>query len=889
MKKRVKKLKKPRGIPFHSVGTGLLFLMALTFLLLPSITLYSQSQTISVKIENGSFEDVLKEIRKQTGMNYLFNEEQLQNAKTNTISIKIEKASVEEVLKLCFKDSGLTFEIIDDVIIIKPNIQKQKPLVQVIRGRVLDSETELPLPFASVVISTTSPLMGATTDENGVFRLEKVPVGRHNITVSYLGYETKIIPELMLTTGKEFVLNIKLKEEASEMDEVVVKAYTKKDKPLNSMTTVSARTFSVEETQRYAGGFDDPARLASAFAGISTTGDQSNNGIVIRGNAPKGLLWRMEGVDIPNPNHFKEWAMIGAGGISALSSLMLSDSDFLTGAFPAQYGNALSGVFDLKLRSGNNEKHEQAFQAGAIGLDFSSEGPLSSNKKASYVFNYRYSTFGIIKLILPDYVPSMNYQDFCFKLNFPTNKAGIFSVWGLGFIDKSISEINTDTATWSNIVNQQDYTTRLKVGVAGINHNYIIGSKAFIKSSVSVSSDYFSYDEDYVDYDLTHYQQIQIENSNPKFNFSSTVNYKTGARHTNRTGVVFSNTNYNTNIMYAPIVGADLESAVNQTGETMIYQFFTQSKVLLGSRFTSNIGLHSQYTGLNNEFVVEPRMGITYDISERQSVSLAYGKHSMIEPLFIYFADVYKENNLLQPNRDLHVTKAHHFIAAYDFSITPGLRLKIEPYYQYLYDVPVTPDSSFSTINLAREFYITSELNNEGTGTNIGIDFTLERFLKDGYYYLITASIFDSKYTGGDGIERNTMYNSSYVFNFLFGKEWVLGNLKNKILSASGKLNFNGGCWFTPAISDFPYQKGDQVILDYSNPFSYQGPLAYKVDATVNYRINRKKSAGTWTLHVINLVTSKTFYGFVYDYKKGKVTEYKNYVVVPSLSYKIEF
>ena len=179
-------------------------------------------------------------------------------------------------------------------------------ITQVVRGKVVDEESQMPLPFTTIVVLTLDPVMGTTSDDNGYFRLEKVPVGRHNIQVSFMGYESKVIPELLVTSGKEIVLDIGLIEKVEMMDEVVVKAYTQKDKPLNSLSMVSARTFSVEEAQRYAGGFDDPARLASSFAGVAT-GYLDDNGIIVRGNAPKGLLWRLEGIEIPNPNHFAKF------------------------------------------------------------------------------------------------------------------------------------------------------------------------------------------------------------------------------------------------------------------------------------------------------------------------------------------------------------------------------------------------------------------------------------------------------------------------------------------------------------------------------------------------------------------------------------------------------
>ena len=247
-------------------------------------------------------------------------------------------------------------------------------LTQTIRGNVLDKENQKSLIGAEVVVLTTEPIMGNTTDLDGYFRIEKMPVGRHILQVNYLGYEPITIPNLLVTSGKEIVLNLELLESAVQLEVAVVVAKHDKTGTLNEMATVSARSFSVEETARYAGSFYDPARMATNYAGVAVgASDDLTNEIVVRGNSPRGVMWRLEGVEIPNPNHFSAMGNSG-GGISMLSSSTLANSDFYTGAFPVEFGNALSGVFDLNLRKGNNEKREYAFM---LGVEVAEEGPFA--------------------------------------------------------------------------------------------------------------------------------------------------------------------------------------------------------------------------------------------------------------------------------------------------------------------------------------------------------------------------------------------------------------------------------------------------------------------------------------------------------------------------------
>ena len=556
-------------------------------------------------------------------------------------------------------------------------------ITQVVRGKVVDEESQMPLPFTTIVVLTLDPVMGTTSDDKGYFRLDRVPVGRHNIQVSFMGYESKVLPELLITSGKEFVLEIGLKEKVEMMDEVVVKAYTQKDKPLNSMSTVSARTFSVEEAQRYAGGFDDPARLASSFAGVAT-GYLDDNAIIVRGNAPKGLLWRLEGIEIPNPNHFANMTTFGGGGISALSSLMLANSDFFTGAFPAEYGNAMSGVFDIKLRTGNNEKHEHAVQIGALGVDLSSEGPFSKNGKATYLFNYRYSTFGLIKPILPEGANIPVYQDLCFKINLHTDKAGIFSLWALAADDKIKFEADADSSVWSYVQDQEVGYATQRMGAIGLNHRYILGSKTYLNSTLALSGDYTEFVVDYLDFDFTPSASHYINNLNSKYTVTSTLNHKFNAQHTNRTGFIVNNLHYNNLLKYAPSIGDDLVTTADEVGSSNLIHLYSQSKFNLSSRFVFNLGMHGLYFDMNKEVVLEPRIGATYQLTNRQSISLAYGKHSRLEPQSLYFARVLEGDEVTYPNKTLSLSKAHHFVLAYDINLSSNIRLKVEPYFQYL-------------------------------------------------------------------------------------------------------------------------------------------------------------------------------------------------------------
>ncbi len=304
-----------------------------------------------------------------------------------------------------------------------------------IKGKVIDKDSRQPLIGVNILLLNSNPLRSANTDENGDFKIENVPVGRQSLKFSYVGYDDAVVSEILVVSAKELLLNMEMQEKVTNMKDVQIIAQKDKSKANNDFAPISARSFSAEEMNRYAGTQNDPARMAQSFAGVVTANDE-NNQIVVRGNSPRGLLWRMEGVEIPNPNHFAGSEGSTGGGVSILSSNMLTNTDFYSGAFAAEYGNALSGVFDVNFRKGNTEKWEFTLKAGVLGAEANIEGPFSKKYKGSYHINYRYSTLDLFALMGFDIGGSVTpkYQDVNFNFYFPTKKAGSFTLFGIGGI-----------------------------------------------------------------------------------------------------------------------------------------------------------------------------------------------------------------------------------------------------------------------------------------------------------------------------------------------------------------------------------------------------------------------------------------------------------------------
>lgn len=756
-------------------------------------------------------------------------------------------------------------------------------LSQTVRGTVLDKDSQVPLIGATVIRIDASIENGTTTDINGHFVLENIPVGRHSFQISYIGYMPYIVSEVYVGSGKEISLTIELVESVTNLDEFTVRPTLEKDEALNDMTSVSARVFSVEEAKRYAGGFDDPTRLVSAFAGVSAP-EVESNGISVRGNAPSMVQYRMEGLEIQNANHFEGGDLLGGGFVSIFNSHVLGNSDFLTGAFPSEYGNALSAVFDMNMRTGNSSEYEHAVQVGIMGIDVASEGPFRKGGNSSYLFNYRYSTFGLLEGLLPEGEGLPVYQDLSFKTNFPT-KLGVFTFWGSGAIDNFNLKAKTDSSEWDMEIKREEINADFLPLMTGLTHKYLLKNNAYISTSLLYEYYHRTDKVQWLHNDLKLYDQSKIDYLTNNLTVASTFNKKFNAKHTNRTGFVYRLYNFDINNYSAKERLEPMELVNSSKGSSSLIRAFSQSKISLSNRLAINAGIHFQMFTLNNKYTVEPRLGLQYNVGERVTLSAAYGYHSRLQILDHYFV-VTPEGE--RPNEDLDFTKAQHFVLGFDFKLTPNTRIKIEPYYQILSDIPVIEDSSFAVINLQDSHSFYEVMTGGGSGTNIGVDFTLERFLDKGFYFLVTASIFDSRYIGGDDIERNTVFNGNYVANVLGGKEWVLGKTRNNRLGLNGRFYFIGGGRTSP-VDEEQSLNNQTVIYDDSRLYEEKFPLTSRLDLTISFTNNKPKYSSTFSLQLLNALGSVISYSQQYNYIDNQVQEVEGTSTLPNVSWKIEF
>ncbi len=772
-----------------------------------------------------------------------------------------------------------------------------------IKGVVLDKQSEAPLIGATIELLNQSTGIGVVTDIDGRFTLDNAPVGRQNIRVGYIGYESITLPNIEVTAGKDVLLTITLLESFNQLDEIVLTSDTNKDRANNKLATVSARQFGVEEVTRFSGGRSDVGRLAANFAGVSTP-DDSRNDIVVRGNSPTGLLWRVEGIPIPNPNHFSTVGTTG-GPVSAVNPNTLKNSDFLTSAFASEYGNALGGVFDLGLRKGNVDDYEFSSQVGIFtGVEANAEGPLGK-KNGSFLVAARYSLIGLIGAGAGGTSATPNYSDLTYNIDFGTGKLGRLSLFGM--LGNSDIEFLGDDIDADDLFAAEDEDTFVesRFGLIGLKHQIPLGKNSYLRTIVatSFSGNDFTANR-FIDKDTPQERSIlftESDASESRLSFSTLFNSKLSNRATLRAGLLIENFNVelttrdrneqpDTNGDGDP----DLFTFLSVDENFSILQPYVQAQFRLTEKLTLDAGLHAQYGSLNEQFVLEPRAAFNYQIAPKHKINFGYGLHHQNVPFPLLFLNEDVNGNLIQTNRELDFVRSNHYVVGYDVKLGNAWRGKVEVYHQEIANAAVEPfPSSYSSLTEGSDFGFSNDrvsLVNEGTGFNSGVELTLEKFFSNNYYGLLTGSFFESRYEGSDSIERNTPFNNGYVINALAGREFPLGAKRNKVFFFDTRVSFAGGRYFTPVDLAASQLAGFEILQE-DIAFSEQYDAYLRWDVKFGLKINsrNKKQSHRFYVDLQNVSNRENVFVQRYNRLTNQIDQVDQIGFFPDFGYKFQF
>ena len=765
---------------------------------------------------------------------------------------------------------------------------------QTVRGKVLDTETRQPLIGAVI---TLSEALNTISDENGEYRLEEVPVGRYQLQVDFIGYQSFVLHEVLVESGKEVIFNIELEPKSEELSEVIVRS-SKSDYRVTH--PLSVRTITVEETLRFPATYFDPARLMTTYPGVVSQNDQAN-GISVRGNSPNAISWRLEGMEIVNPNHTPNAGTItdritqNGGGVNILSAQVLGTSNFFTGAFPSNFNNALAGVMDMKFREGNNEQHEFTVQAGLIGFDIAAEGPIKSLdndliRDVSFLVNYRYSFTGLLAAMGLDFGgESISFQDLSFSVDMTLFNKGRYKIFGMGGLSENIFEAERDTSLWEFQFDNHDISFDSRMGAIGLLANHPFKNGGTLKYGSVLSGLRSTRVSEILTNDLTVLSEPFATDfqKQTKLVYFTSYEKKLAGRSYLLTGFNGTSTR---NIVSASGVG--LTDFINGQINWNIYSLYTNWRNRLGSNLELNLGLHLNYfqQGDNDSFYPEPRASLLWQLDGSKSISAAYGLHSQELPPQLF--------NQGSNAEALGLSRAHHMVLSYKQQFKTASYWSAEVFYQSLFDIPIAADASnsFSAINVV-EGYFEGALVNAGIGTNYGLELTYQKYLSDDFYLMCNGTYYESKYEGSDGVERDTRYNGNYIFNATGGKEWQWAKEKERkkgtkevdaILGLNLRVAYLGGFRDTPIDVEASAAAGQTVYID-EQAFEIVQDAFFRTDLRVYYKRSKSRSSSTWALDIQNLTNKENAAFSYYDTAKNAIVAEYQLSLIPILSYRVEF
>lgn len=746
----------------------------------------------------------------------------------------------------------------------------------IVKGMITDRSSGSPVQDVNVRIESGAIVFTGQSNDVGKFSIQ-TGIGRYRIIATSTGFES-YVQEILTTAGKELTVNISLSPSLQQLQEVEVQS------SVLAPELAGQRSLTIEKTLRIPANFFDPVRVITAYPGVVTANDQGNS-IIVRGNTPNGLLWKVNGADIVNPNHlsnagtFSDKPMANGGGVNIISGQMLDKTDFYTGQLPTAYGNALSGIIDMSLREGNKQKLEVTAQASLIGLDVAAEGPLGKKETTSFLVNYRYSTVGLLSKLGVDFGDeTITFQDLSFNLNHRGNKGVTFSLFGFWGDSKNDFEAKAP-ADWEEEKDQYDINYKSNTGALGANVSIplgggkLTGAVAYSATSQSRISEmdpsaYFpgifvrtdNYDQS---------NALLSTHVSYSTSLSQAVSWDVGVNANsidNSVDALKVLTFYNYPVQF--------ETTLKGGNEGMLLQPYTDFHVALSPALSFNAGVRYVNYTYNSSSALEPRASVVYKSSDKSSFSLAYGLVSQTQ-LPQFYAAV----------KDLDLTKAHHIDASYATILSGDVQLKTGVFYQSLYDVPVG-SGNFSAINFL-EGLPPADLVNEGTGKNYGLDVTAEKQFFNKHYILVGGSYYESKYALEDGIEKDSRFNGKYTFSAIHGKEWTKES-KRRTIGLNSRVLYLGGMRQSPVLIESSQLAGE-TFYDPNNLYAEKLGDYFRLDLRLSFRKNKPGYTRTFAIDIQNLTNQQNDAYQYYDRVQAKTVMKYHLGIIPLLVYRVDF
>ena len=738
-------------------------------------------------------------------------------------------------------------------------------------GRVIDRANQQPLEGVAIsVLSKDNVIAGSETDQDGFYTINSIGAGFYSVRFSLFGFETYIVRDIEIRSGTPTDLFI-------EMDIITTEEIVVENDRLKNPSDISNsyKTLSFEEIRRSPGGFEDIGRVLQTLPGVSFVNDGRND-LLVRGGSPTENLFIVDNSVIPNINHFGSQGATG-GPVSIINLSFIRDVSFITGGFPAKYGDKLSSVLELKLREGNREEFVGDINLSATGFGAIFEGPIGSDKKGSWLVSARRSYLDLIFNAAGfGFVPE--YTSFQGKVVYDFNDKLSLSVNAIGNLDKVI--FNNDDEE-----NKQDNEDILKNNQTGYVNSYelkwLMSPRSYSRINLSrnfVRFDYSARDslfnERFKNRSDEGETSLKIEYT---FNPSPVTIVETGSgiRFINFQNEIFQDEDTLSVInpeTGEPFVLPALD--INSDNNTLKGFAYAQLSQTVLNGIIINAGLRYDYFGfINKKNYLSPRVSLTVPIIGKLKLGLSYGIFYQ-SPSYIWLISN-------SANKNLSNIRADHYVAGLEYSFSNDTKFSIEAYYKNYQDYPVSELRPYFVLaNNGGNFENVDEFGLEplvsaGTGFSRGIELYLQKFLTNNFYGTVNFSLFEAKYTSLDGIERRSDFDNRFIFI-------INGGYRLNDWEFSSKLRYIGGRPYTPI------NESDGSI-DINNYNSETLPNYFSMDV----RIDKRWSFTGWSLityiDIQNVTNRKNITNYEWNKYTNSVEENNSIGLLPSIGINAKF
>jgi len=713
----------------------------------------------------------------------------------------------------------------------------------VIKGRVYNSINNEAVPFANIALDSTTT--GTVSDFDGNYRIENLQPGTYNIICSYLGFENAVFYEIIVNSNRPTVLDIGLVKTSETLDEVKISTIKFK-KAIES--PLSMRTINASEIYRSPGGNRDISKVIQVLPGVASSLSFRND-IIVRGGAPNENRFYLDGIEVPNINHFATQGSSG-GPVGMINVNFIRKVDFYAGAFPANRGNALSSVMDFKQISGNDEKLTGTFMVGSSDFGLTLDGPMG--KKSSFIFSARRSYLQLLfKALALPFLPV--YNDFQYKHRFKFNDKNQLTIIGLGAIDnfelnKSVNDNVSDSADLRRnnyilgnlpVYEQWNYTFGANWTHFGEKsyQNIVISRNHLNNSSYKYQDNIEAPENRILDYNSQEIEnKLRIENTYRNGGWK--LNYGAGYQYVQYTNSTFNKRQLNGDVV---ILDFDSEMTLNK------YEAFAQiSKAFISNRLSLSLGLRTDFNNYTSDMAnpleqLSPRFSASYAITPKLSANFNLGSYYQL-PAYTVLGYRDLSGELVNKENGLKYIQSNHLVAGLELLPTAYSKISVEGFYKTYNNYPFSLSDSVSLANLGADFGVIGNdaVSSESEGRSYGIEVLLQQKLSSSIYGIMSYTWVRSEFSDKYGDFVPSAWDNRHVLNLTAGKKfkrnWEVG----------AKFRFLGGTPYTPYDKTVSAVKSiwditKQGVIDWDRLNEERNPSAHSLDIRIDKKWYLKK------------------------------------------------